>query len=113
IKNVVNDNGGTKTAADFPMTIGGVTATGGNTFPGAESPGTNKTLTTVGAYTVTEGAVTGYTQTSASADCAGTIALGETRTCTITNDHDAPHLIVIKHVVNDNGGTKTAADFSL
>src|SRR5207247_9967624 len=49
IQQVVNDNGGTKTAADFAMTIGGVSATGGNTFPGAESPGTNKTLTTVGA----------------------------------------------------------------
>src|SRR5204862_4200196 len=90
IQHVVNDNGGTKTTADFAMTIGGVTATGGNTFPGAESPGTNKTLTTVGAYTVTEGAVTGYTQTSASADWTGTIALGETKSCTITNDDDPP-----------------------
>src|SRR5436190_20025227 len=91
------------------MTIGGVTATGGNTFPGAEAPGTNKTLTTVGAYTVTEGAVTGYTQTGASAECAGTIALGETKTCTISNDDDEPKLIVIQHVMNDNGGAETAA----
>src|SRR5439155_1569361 len=112
IQQVVNDNGGTKTAADFAMTIGGVSATGGNTFPGAESPGTNKALTKVGAYTVTAGAVTGYTQTNASADCAGTIALGETRTCTITNDDAAPHLIVNPHVVNDNGGTLTAAAFA-
>src|SRR5439155_14853342 len=58
IQHVVNDNGGTKTAADFSMTIGGVTATGGNTFPGAESPGTNKTQTTVETDTVTAGAVT-------------------------------------------------------
>src|SRR5204862_4474 len=112
IQHVVNDNGGTKTAADFAMTIGGVSATGGNTFPGAESPGTNKTLTTVGAYTVTGGAVTGYTQTSASADCAGTIVLGETKTCTIVNDDVQPKLIVINHVINDNGGTATAASFT-
>src|SRR5437773_9189760 len=95
------------------MTIGGVSATGGNTFPGVESPGTNKTLTTVGAYTVTEGAVTGYAQTSASADCAGTIALGETRTCTIVNDDVQPKLIVIQHVINDNGGTVTASGFTM
>src|SRR5207247_503502 len=112
IQQVVNDNGGTKTAADFAMTIGGVTATGGNTFPGAESPGTNKTLTTVGAYTVTAGAVTGYAQTSASAECVGTIALGETRTCTIVNDDVQPKLIVINHVINDNGGTAAAASFT-
>src|SRR5207247_2170830 len=113
IKHVVNDNGGTKTAADFSLTISGVTATGGNTFPGVESPGTNKTLTTVGAYTVTEGAVTGYTQTSASAGCAGTIAPGETRTCTIVNHDVQPKLIVIQHVINDNGGTATAAGFTM
>jgi hypothetical protein len=113
IKHVINDNGGTKTAANFSMTIGGVTASGGNTFAGAESPGVDKTLTTVGAYTVTEGAVTGYTQTSASADCSGTIALGQTKTCTITNNDNAATIVVIKNVVNDNGGTLTASAFTM
>ena len=105
IKHVINNNGGTKTASDFSMTIGGVTATGGNTFNGVESPGTDKTLTTVGAYTVTEGAVTGYAQTSASADCSGTIALGETKTCTITNDDQTGTLIV--HKVTNPADTTT------
>ena len=45
IKHVVNDNGGGATASQFTMTINGVTATGGNSFPGAESPGTNKEVT--------------------------------------------------------------------
>src|SRR5207253_878464 len=47
------------------------------------------------------------------AGCAGTIAAGETKTCTITNDDQPAHLTVIKTVVNDNGGTKKAADFSI
>src|SRR5262245_45923325 len=36
IKHVVNDNGGTKSAGDFTLTISGVTADGGNTFAGSE-----------------------------------------------------------------------------
>ena len=62
--------------------------------------------------TSTEGGPAGYTE-SLSADCSGTLALGETKTCTVTNDDIAPKLTVIKHVINDNGGTKTAADFTL
>src|SRR6266545_4193227 len=112
IKHVDNNDGGTKVAADFSLTIGGVTAVGGNTFAGAESPGVDKTLSTVGAYNVTEGAHVGY-DVSYSAGCTGTIANGETKTCTVTNNDQAAHLIVIKHVINDDGGTKTAADFTL
>jgi uncharacterized repeat protein (TIGR01451 family) len=112
IKHVVNDNGGSKVASDFTLTIGGVTASGGQSFAGAESPGVTKLLSTVGSYTVTEGAHAGY-DVSSSADCSGTIALGEHKTCTITNDDQAAHLVVIKHVVNDNGGTAAAGDFTL
>jgi hypothetical protein len=85
IKHVINDNSGTKSAGDFVITIGGVTADGGNIVTGTESPGINKTLSTVGAYTITETELAGYSQSS-SANCSGTIALGETKTCTITND---------------------------
>jgi len=76
IKHVVNDNGGSATASQFTMTINGVTATGGNSFPGAESPGTNKTVTP-GSYNVTETGPAGYVA-FASPGCTGTIALGET-----------------------------------
>lgn len=114
IKHVINNNGGIKNAGDFTLTIGGVTAVGGNTVTGAESPGVSKTLSTFGAYTVTETDVAGYSQSS-SADCSGTIVAGETKTCTITNDDIvAPASInVAKIVVNDNGRTKIIADFSL
>src|SRR5206468_2472441 len=80
----------------------------GNTWAGAS---TTLTLTTVGSYSVAENAYPGYT-TTFSADCAGTIALGETRTCTVTNDDQAAHLVINKVVVNDNGGSAAAAAFS-
>lgn len=86
IKHVINDEGGSATAGDFLMTIMGVTAEGGNTFPGAEAPGTDKTLSSVGSYEVSETGPSGYDPTY-SADCTGTIAAGETKTCTVTNTY--------------------------
>ena len=112
IKHVVNNNGGTSVASNFTMTINGVTADGGNSFPGAESPGTDKTLSTVGSYSVTESGPSGYADTY-SADCTGTIAFGQTKTCTITNDDLAAHLKLVKTVTNDNGGTAVKTDFVL
>ena len=81
---MINDNGLTKVAANFSGTITGVSAVGGNTWVGAESPGVNKTLSTVGTFGVTETAAAGYTTTYSG--CSGTIALGETKTCTVTNN---------------------------
>ncbi len=85
VKQVINDHGRTKTAADFTITINGVTAVGGNSFAGSAT-GVTRTLSTVGAYTVTEASVTGYALQSASAGCSGTIALGEHKTCVLTNN---------------------------
>jgi hypothetical protein len=110
VKHVVNDNGGTATASQFTMTINGVTASGGNSFPGSEA-GTNKTVTP-GSYSVTENGPSGYTATF-SAGCSGTLAGGETRTCTVTNDDKPAHLVVIKHVINDDKGSSVASDFTM
>ena len=74
IKKVTNEHGGTAASGDFTMSINGVTASGGNSFPGSAA-GVTKTLTTVGAYDVTESGPGGYEGTF-SADCTGTIALG-------------------------------------
>src|SRR5204862_919642 len=94
--------------ANSPGTVAGVTAAGGNAWTGAS---TNRTLTSVGSYSVTEGAHPGYDATF-STDCTGTIALGETKTCTVTNNDQPAHLIIKKIVVNDDGGSLTAAGFS-
>jgi hypothetical protein len=83
IKHVINDDGGTATASNFTLDSGGVNDTPDN-FAGAEAPGTTVTLD-AGSYAVTETGPSGYTR-SDSADCTGSIAVGQTKTCTITND---------------------------
>ncbi len=110
IKQVVNDNGGTAVASDWTMSVAGNHATPAS-FPGAGAPGTTLTLDP-GAYSVSENGPAGY-NSAASPDCAGMIAAGETKTCTITADDQPATLIVITNVINDGGGTLTPADFTL
>jgi CSLREA domain-containing protein len=83
IKHVINDNGGTAEADDFTLDSGGADDTPDD-FPGAEAPGTSVTMSP-GSYNVTETGPSGYTA-SFLADCSGSIAAGETKTCTVTND---------------------------
>src|SRR5260221_10413128 len=111
IKHVINDDGGTETASNFSMTVTGTNVLPSATFPGAESPGTTVTLN-AGAYSVDESADSGYSKTFGT-DCSGSIANGETKTCTITNDDRSGKVIVIKHVVNDSGGTAVGRDFGV
>ena len=111
IKHVINDDGGTAVAADWTMDITGtnVSSTG---FAGEEAPGVTVTLD-AGAYSVDEsGDPSGYTK-SQSADCSGTIAAGETKTCTITNDDVAPTLKLVKEVINLDGGDAGPDDWTL
>ena len=109
IKTMINDHGGTAAPSDFTMTVTGTDVSPGS-FPGAAS-GTTVGLD-AGAYTVTESVLFGYAQSS-SIDCSGTIAIGETKTCTVTNDDIQPKLNVIKTVINDNGGTAVASNFTM
>ena len=110
IKHVVNDNGGTASAGNFTMSVTGTNPSPAS-FAGAESPGAVVTLN-AGEYSVSESGPPGYAPSS-SADCSGSIAAGEHKTCTITNDDQAAHLKLVKSVVNDNGGTAQARDFTL
>jgi hypothetical protein len=66
------------------MTVTGTNVQPAASFPGAESPGTTVTLD-AGSYSVDESVVAGYTK-SLGTNCSGTIAAGESRICTITND---------------------------
>src|SRR5207247_913673 len=104
--------GGSAVASDFTMSIGGVNASGGNSFAGAESPGVNKTLTSVGNYNVTESGPSGYTE-SDSVDCSGSIALGQTKTCTTTNHTPPAHLISVHDAIHVYGGSAVASDFTM
>ncbi len=115
-KVVKNDNGGTKTVADFTLTADG---TGANDLSGTSPVDSGPTLR-ADTFTLSESNVPGY---SASAwVCTGsgtqsgsriTLANGQSAVCTITNDDIAPSLKLRKVVNNDNGGTKTVADFTL
>lgn len=109
IKNVTNDDGGTATASDFTIDVSG-TNVSSSSFAGSEA-GVEVTLD-AGSYEVTETGPAGYLGTG-SGDCSGTIAAGETKTCTITNNDIAPQLVVNKIVINDDGDANVVSDFSL
>ena len=101
-KVVINDDGGTKTAADFSFTVDGGPAIQFN------ASGTN-TISFNGQVKIVEVAAPGYTTTYS----AGCDKVGNGDTCTITNnDLGKGTLLVTKVVTNDDGGTKTASDFS-
>src|SRR5262249_28580937 len=93
IKHVINDNGGTAVAANFTMSVTGPRP-GPAYFAGDES-GTVVSID-AGLYKVDETGLSGYAG-SASSDCIGSIAVGEVKTCTITNDDQPGRIIVIKN----------------
>lgn len=102
-KKVINDNSGTKSASDFTMVVSGNSAVVPN-FPGSsfgQSVGLNE-----GSYNVTELGAEGY-NASFSADCSGTISVGQTKTCVITNNDKANPSI---HVEKFGPGTAHESD---
>lgn len=112
-KIVVNDNGGTKVAQNFSYTVN-------NGNPTAfEADGSNSQTVNAGTYSVAEVAATGYTTTytnslNSAADCANlVIPNGGTATCIIKNDDQPAQLTLVKNLVNDNGGTAVATDWTL
>ncbi|MBI4079984.1 lamin tail domain-containing protein [Candidatus Kaiserbacteria bacterium] len=81
-KFVVNDNGGTATTTDFTLMIDGATTTSGV-----------QNIVATGTRMVSEGAHGGYTATiggDCNADGTITLAIGDIKTCTVTNDDIAP-----------------------
>ena len=103
VKDVVNDNGGTKTAADdFTFKNNDGTA---QTFVTTTSPDGERVLTLPVGSTFNivepEANAGGYT-TSYTGTCSGTVT-EQQQTCTIKNDDISPELTVVKLV--DNNGT--------
>lgn len=104
-KVVVNNNGGNNLVPDFNLYLDdGIVAS-------LVLSGATSTLP-VGVYTVTETGVAGY-EAIFSGDCDQdgnvTVESGETKYCTITNDDLPASITLIKNVVNNSGGTATAA----
>ena len=108
IKEVTNDNGGTKVESDFTINVSGNNPSS-SSFAGAAFPGTDITID-AGSYDITETADAGYAATY-STDCSGTLLPGDDKTCTVSNDDIQPIFTVNSNIINDNGGTLTDADF--
>lgn len=101
IKTVINDNGGTKLVSDFQLFIGPTNVTSNLAY--VVAPDT---------YQVRETSLSGYTPSAWGGACSPsgvvTLAAGENKTCTITNDDVAsaaavivtPPLISIKKLPN-------------
>ncbi|MES2971305.1 MAG: hypothetical protein V4702_03230 [Patescibacteria group bacterium] len=114
-KVIVNDNGGAATVADFTLTANG---TGSNDLSGTSPVDSGPGLiadtfalseTGPAGYTASAWVCVGGTQNGANI----TVGINQSATCTITNNDIAPRLIVIKTVINDNGGTRVAGDFTM
>jgi uncharacterized repeat protein (TIGR01451 family) len=86
IKQVINNNGGSKSASDFTIQVSGSNANPAS-FAGSAS-GTAVSLD-AGAYSVTETPPAGYS-VSYSSGCSGTLAAGGSATCTVTNNDNPP-----------------------
>jgi len=81
-KIVVNDDGGSKVAADFSFSVNGGTPVA------FEADGSNALSVPAGTYTVTEPATAGYS--ASLSNCGGIVlAAGGSATCTITNNDSA------------------------
>ncbi len=96
-KTVVNNNGGEAEANDFLLKVDASAVS--DNVPFAVNPG---------AHVVSETNLPGYSAGVWGGDCDSngnvTAVLGITKTCTITNDDDAPSLTLNKELTQDNGG---------
>ena len=105
VKQVINDNGGTKTAGNFSFRVNGGSPTAFDETADNDDnalTGLNTVSVDAGSYAVTEDSVEGYGSTLGD-DCSGTIANGEDVTCTITNDDGKSTLTIIKNTFGADG----------
>jgi hypothetical protein len=122
-KHVINNNGGLYSASSWSIHVksgsseaADISGSPASPQSGSES-GTTYTLL-AGTYTVSEtDGPSGYTFDGFSGDCnsiTGSITLnvGDSKTCTLTNNDQPGTLIVKKIVINNSGGDKVATDFS-
>ena len=109
VQTLVINNGTSLDPDDFRMHVSGVGPTP-SSFDGSAT-GVVVTLS-AGAYSVSEDPVLGFAQTTSSG-CAGVIAGGQVKGCTVTNTAVTTTLTLIANIVNDNNGTNVPADVAL
>ena len=111
-------SGGTAVVSDFSLHVkqGSIDVSGS---PAAGSTFGSDYLLNPNTYTVSEDSNPNYTPSfSGNCNSSGsvTVVAGNNYTCTVTNTFNPPTtgtLHVVKHVVKNNGGTASAADWSL
>ncbi|MFN7015425.1 MAG: hypothetical protein ACK4ON_14260, partial [Bacteroidia bacterium] len=108
-KHVINDNGGNLHASDFTLNITG-TNVSSHTVIGSETG--VEVFLNAGSYSVDENNVYGYAKMIGD-NCSGTITIGETKECTITNNDIQPTLKVTKLIKNTYEGTLLVTDVTL
>src|SRR3989304_7934242 len=101
--------GGFYDATPFFILILGINVS--QPFFAGDELGTTLTLDE-GSYFVIEIPYLEYS-VSYSLDCDGFLGVGESATCTITNDDIAPTLKLVKEVEKDNGGNDFPSDWTL
>lgn len=105
VKTVTTDNGGNESQSAFSVFIDSVPAVW------------DSNTTSAGNHTVSENTLTGYIAGIWGGDCSAlgivTLGPGDNKTCTITNNDEAPTVTLIKSVITDDGGTATENDFGL
>jgi hypothetical protein len=115
---VTNSGGAAAHPSDWTIQVSGAAGSGAspNFFAGSAS-GTAVSIPAGLAYSIfSNNARTDYAAVPApSADCSqgtGGLAAGSTVTCTITRN-DRPRVLVKTHVINDDGGSASANDWSV
>lgn len=110
---VHNERGGTATASDFGVHVGGAGAIP-SSFPGEAAPGTIVTVTPGQTFLM---AVTnpapGYFVSFLGSCGSEPLAPGAIATCTVKAEYLPARLHVIKTVRNDDGGTAVASDWTI
>ena len=116
VKNVTNNDGGTKTAADWKLTAGAAAPNDGRNFDSQTATPVFHNVFGGAQYTLSEdpNAGAGYSTTGVWSCDGGTfvapnkitVSHGTDVTCSITNTDDTPTLKLVKNVKNNDGGTE-------
>jgi hypothetical protein len=115
VKGVVNAHGGTALNTAWTLSAAGPTPFSGVTGSSAVTG----VAVNAGTYTLSESGPSGYGASEwvcTAGTLAGsqlTLALNQSATCTITNSDLLAHLTLVKVVVNGQGGTAVATDWTL
>jgi len=120
VKDLVNDNGGDLTIADFAISIDGSVVTSGVANPVLANTDIEISELDLDGYTAGTWECVDANLLSTGLPAAGAatgeifqVSPGSDVTCTIENNDIAPQLTLVKNITNDNGGDAVVEDFEI